>query len=44
MYERIEGTIISQEPISHIGETLSTIAQFKREKTLFFRERIARDP
>jgi len=35
MYERIEGTIISQEPISHIGETLSTIAQFKREKTLF---------
>ncbi len=35
MYERIEGTIVSQEPISHIGETLSTIAQFKREKTLF---------
>ena len=35
MYERIEGSIISQEPISHIGETLSTIAQFKREKTLF---------
>lgn len=35
MYERIEGLILSQEPISHIGETLSTIAQFKREKTLF---------
>lgn len=35
MYDRIEGIIESQEPISHIGETLSTIAQFKREKTLF---------
>lgn len=35
MYERIEGIVESQEPISHIGETLSTVAQFKREKTLF---------
>ena len=35
MYERIEGIIEAQEPISHIGETLSTVAQFKREKTLF---------
>ncbi len=35
MYERIEGIIEAQEPISHIGETLSTISQFKREKTLF---------
>lgn len=35
MYERIDGIIEAQEPISHIGETLSTISQFKREKTLF---------
>lgn len=35
MYERIEGIITTREPISHIGETLSTMALFKREKTLF---------
>lgn len=35
MFEKIEGRGISQEPISHIGETQSTISNFKREKTLF---------
>ena len=35
MFERIEGRVIAQEPISHIGETSSTISNFKREKTLF---------
>lgn len=35
MYEQIAAIVESQEPISHIGETLSTVAQFKREKTLF---------
>lgn len=35
MYERIDGIITTREPISHIGETLSTMSMFKREKTLF---------
>lgn len=35
MYKKLDGIVTSLEPISHIGETLSTISQFKREKTLF---------
>jgi CRISPR/Cas system CSM-associated protein Csm3 (group 7 of RAMP superfamily) len=35
MFEKIEGRIVAQEPISHIGETQSTVSNFKREKTLF---------
>lgn len=35
MFEKVEGRVIALEPISHIGETQSTISNFKREKTLF---------
>jgi hypothetical protein len=43
MFEKIEGLIVAQEPISHIGQVLSTVSQFKREKTLF-RDKIIEIP